>query len=250
MIENDMTLWYLANAGFLIQVGNQKILVDAVHTRPSIPFSPVPSRLLHAILEGKGFFQGVSCAAFTHLHRDDCELTLLEHLNVPGIQFILPRDPDRPQLSDSLIQRVTLLDGPGGAVWSKRGVTITAIPTVHDRPDRIPPIVHYSYLLEYKEMRALFLGDADVGLSNFLPWISGKKISSVCINFVELNQDRGRRFLREVVRPERIFLCHIPLPQDDVNHFQRMVLRNVERYQQELPPLFPCFESMQSFHIF
>lgn len=249
MSEHKITLRYLANAGFLIKAGGQKVLIDALHTRVSVPFSPVPAPLLRSILACEGEFQGVTCAAFTHLHRDHCELGLLQLLNAPEAHIILPRDPDRQPAWTKLRQPVVWLEDEGGVVWSAGGVSLTAFHSIHDRPEKIPPVAHYSYLLEYEGHCVLMLGDADVGESDFALWLAGREIDAVCVNFVEINQARGRRFLREVVRPKMIFPCHIPLPQDDVNHFQKMVARNVDRYQGELPPMFPCFESMQEFFI-
>ena len=73
---------YIANEGFLIEVGSRKILIDAIFDEPSISFAHVPDEgTLSLIQTSKAPFDGIDLLLVTHAHYDHFSaVPMLEHL--------------------------------------------------------------------------------------------------------------------------------------------------------------------------
>lgn len=239
---NDLKIEYLANAGFLISGGGHKILLDAVFSRRFLPFSAMPPEILNDIQQGNGEFSDVDLMLTTHRHPDHCTPEEVLRLQSADMTLIIPPDA----FEEGGARPVQRLISPmsDGVVWEDEDLRITGIRTLHDRDgDIAEKRIHYSYLLEYgKENRCILaMGDAATEPHLFDRWLAGKRLSAVIINFVEMNQEKGRAFMREL-NPELALLCHMPLPEDDEFHIAKLARRSLDRYQQELPACVLCVE--------
>lgn len=236
-----VTVEHLANAAFLICGGRHTILVDAVFSRRFLPFSAMPPALLESILRAQGAFADVDLFLFTHCHPDHCDPDDVLRLQKSDTRLILPADAylDRPQRPR---QDTIPLDG-SGAVWEDDTLRVTAVETEHDRKDDVSRQMHFSYLLDFKEedVCILVMGDAATAPGLFEKWLCGRHLCAATVNFVEINQIKGRAFLREI-SPEFALLCHLPLPEDDTYHMGRLTHKNIDKYRDELPPCVICYE--------
>lgn len=242
-----VSMQYLANAGFRVWEGEREVLVDAIHTQRVYPFSAVPEATLQEILsdqaEGKQRW-----GLFTHLHKDHCDPKVLTKLCDLKIRLVLPVEGN-VRLPEEVRQPRILLRDPIETVTADSKLVISACRTIHDGKNFADNVPHVSYLVDINGCKILFMGDARTSYEPFHSWLEKEPIDAVCVNFVELNQEKGRYFLREVIRPRKIFLCHIPLPEDDVFHYQKLVQKNICRYQSELPPLISCLKASETFQI-
>lgn len=239
---NNVSIEYLANAGFLIRGGHHKILLDAIYSQRFLPFSAMRPEVLQAILRGEGDFADVDLVLVTHRHPDHCSPQDVLNLENPDVTLIVP--PDAYPEGTAQPKQTLISPRGDGVLWEDETLRITGVHTEHDRDgDIAEKRIHYSYLLEFKQEDAciLVMGDAATKPRLFETWLEGKRPSAVIINFVEINQDKGREFLREV-DPDLAILCHLPLPEDDQFHMAKLARRSLDKYQAELPPCILCSE--------
>lgn len=68
----EVKVTYIANAGFLIQVNEKKVLVDALFEEIKNEHYDCPSKeLTKSMITGKGVFKDIDVLAFTHEHFDN-----------------------------------------------------------------------------------------------------------------------------------------------------------------------------------
>lgn len=250
-MSEQICIKYLANTGFLITGAGHNILVDSVFSKRFAPFSAMPKQLLCQILHHSGEFCDVDIMIATHCHPDHCEPHDLLGLKDKRLRLILPADvySCTGNLGADLAQPTMLLNDSGVA-FEDETLRITAISTVHDRNDLVYGCMHFSYLLEFLTpgINLLIMGDAATGPKLLEPWIKDKHINAMTINFVEINQPKGRDFIREL-NASLTLLCHLPLPADDEHHIAKLAARSLERRQDELPPCTLCVEPVTDFYI-
>ncbi|MBO5522010.1 MAG: MBL fold metallo-hydrolase [Eubacterium sp.] len=236
---SEIKITYLANAGFLITGGGHGVLVDAVFTRAFDPFSAMPPHILEEIGNREGIFRDADLLLVTHRHVDHCDPRHLPQAGGGKMTFLLPGEIcDLMPETDQPVIRIER----DGVIYRDDGLVITAIQTPHDRAAYYAPVMHVSYLLEYggaTGRRILVMGDAETQPGMFAPWLQGGHVDAVLVNFVEINQKKGRAFLREL-NPGTAVLCHLPLPEDDRYHMIRLTGRSLSEYGGELPPCLLC----------
>ena len=84
---------YVANEGFLIQVGGKKILIDAIFNDTTINFAHVPdTKTLERLENTEAPFDDVDLILVTHKHRDHFEAgPVLRHLaSNPDVVLLAP----------------------------------------------------------------------------------------------------------------------------------------------------------------
>lgn len=237
---NDLNIEYLANAGFLICGGGHNLLLDSIYSQRFLPFSAMRPEVLQDILDGAGEFEGVDLVLVTHCHPDHCTPKDLLRLRPADPVLILP--PDVFEAGEEQPKQTCRCPSGDGVIWEDEALRITAIRTVHDRDgDIAEKRIHYSYLLEYKKLDRciLAMGDAATEPHLFDAWLAGKRLTAVIINFVEMNQEKGRAFLREL-NPEKVLLCHMPLPEDDEFHIAKLARRSLDKHRDVLPACILC----------
>jgi L-ascorbate metabolism protein UlaG (beta-lactamase superfamily) len=71
-LKQEVKVTYIANAGFLIQVNDKKVLIDALFENIKSEHYDSPSKeLTKSIIAGEGIFKGISLVAATHGHVDN-----------------------------------------------------------------------------------------------------------------------------------------------------------------------------------
>ncbi len=233
-----ITLTYLANAGYYLSYSGGGIAVDSVFTDGDLFFSTPGETILQDLLSRTGRFEALNLYLFTHCHKDHCDLRLVGAMLKNAVPVMLPDDPLVSKIvSEADRENPSLMrldEAP--FQWEREGVRLTGFRTPHDRA---PEGIHECYLLEFLEehCNVLILGDTETGEAYFPTWLKDKRIDAVSVNFTELNQEKGRTFLREVVGAETIVLCHMPFAEDDHRHTRKYTIRQMERFQEMFPGL-------------
>jgi L-ascorbate metabolism protein UlaG (beta-lactamase superfamily) len=71
-LKREVKVTYIANAGFLIQVNDKKVLIDALFENIKSEHYDSPSKeLTRSIIAGEGIFSGIDLVAVTHGHVDN-----------------------------------------------------------------------------------------------------------------------------------------------------------------------------------
>lgn len=68
--DEMLSITYLANEGFLLQVGESAVLVDALFGDGLSGYHAVPAAIRSELEAGEGRFRGVDCVLVTHAHAD------------------------------------------------------------------------------------------------------------------------------------------------------------------------------------
>ena len=89
--NKEVKVTYVANAGFLVQIDNKKILVDGLFKNERSEYYDSPSDdMITNMVGGRGVFQGISLLATSHEHIDnfDAKLTTTFLENNPTAKLI------------------------------------------------------------------------------------------------------------------------------------------------------------------
>ncbi len=256
MKKNDIIITYLSNAGFMLADGNTKILIDGVHTEQALNFSPVPEKIMTKIINGEENFSNIDFFIFTHVHKDHCDLKKLCEVPNPEIKIILPEldENNKIYMKDELDLRpnpISYLNSRYGEVTviEAGNIKIKAARTYHDGIKYHSTVNHFSYLIKVADQQILFMGDAESDNATITDWLENETIDAVCINFTEISQKKGRTFISDVVNPQLVISCHIPLQQHDKFHYRERAVENVSKYSGSLPKVYVCLETMETIKI-
>ncbi len=243
---------YLANTAFLIKNAKHSMLIDSFYQIYDLPYSDIPEDVYKEILEKKGDFSDIDIVLVTHYHQDHCTKARLSEYENRNAVLILPQDTSGGSEDDVFEKHIAVPEN-GGRLMEDESIAITAIPTRHDGDDKIGDTVHFSYFAEFitEGINILFLGDADTDdetMDAVSGAVNGKKIDCLVLNFVKINQEKGRRFIK-AIDAKMTLLCHLPLPEDDRYHMAKLAKRNLARLGPEFDTCVMCDESGMSFEI-
>jgi len=90
--SQDIQVNYIANDGFLIQVNNKRVLVDALFGNKDFSFAERPDeKLLNEIINGKADFAQIDLACASHSH--------IDHFYAPFVSEFLNNHPETKWIS-------------------------------------------------------------------------------------------------------------------------------------------------------
>ena len=227
----SLHIFHSVNAGLYLWDGKNGLLIDGIHDGREDGFSPVPAALVKDLLTHTGLFAHLTGAVFTHWHLDHFHpqgLSALQQLPEPPIIYgpgwSTPNTPVRP------IRR--------GLNRARIGnIYILAQDTLHDGK----PFYHHPHqsLLVRMGGKSLFVaGDA---------LLKGVPASDLCVfheqpvwagffNLYQVASPDGQAFIRALA-PDRIFLYHLPFPEDDRYNYGDMARQVIKRLPADFPPI-------------
>jgi len=147
---------YIYNEGFLITVGDKRILIDTI-------YDGYPGGVLKPVLESQPPFDGVDLMLATHEHGDHFEPELvLQYLqNNPDTLFAsTPNAVNAILILDSSVRpRLTAIDIKAGESKSLTlaGINLEAIHLDHG----MPGILNLGFIITFDEVTLLHIGDMD-----------------------------------------------------------------------------------------
>ncbi|NCB63839.1 MAG: MBL fold metallo-hydrolase [Clostridia bacterium] len=210
---------FLSNAGVILDLGGSTLMVDGLYSAEGLPFSDVPEGLLDAL--------PADVLAFTHTHHD--------HLDQRKLAAYLENHPVKGLLLPPRVRA----DLHGAPAWVMRGTEGTAeFPGLVIRWYRTPHLdharpEHHSFVVKGGGITVLVAGDAMPSREHFVRMAAGERIDAMLATPIFLQDPEGRTLVKEVIRPQRLMLYHIPGPEDDVHGLSRMAERQVERWGDE-----------------
>lgn len=222
-------IFHSVNSGLYLTDGANGLLVDGIHDGPKQGFSPMPAFLERQLVEHTGLFARVNSVLFTHLHEDhyqkDGAAKLLRFLRPPKIYG--PGLPESSAAFQPLQSRIYWVHLPG--------IQAFALDTVHDGAQyRKDP--HQSYFIFMGGESFFFAGDAaltpeDASASAD---IHTRELTAGFFNLYQLASPQGQLFIRSL-KPERIFLIHLPFREDDRYHYRSLARQIKKNFPADLP---------------
>ena len=225
-------IFHSVNSGLYFWDGENGLLVDGIHNGVEEGCSDMPEFLAVQLQNGCGLFSHLTGVLFTHLHHD--------HYDARRVRSLVQQRPELPVYGPGLKCDPVRIRPAGQKAWVIRmgSASIFARDTVHDgaRFQRDP---HQSYLLRMGEEHFFIAGDADLGAEDATAFYeaSGGRVNGGFFNLYQLVSSRGQEFVRQL-RPERVFLEHLPFKKDDRFHYHRLA----RQASKGTPGDLPCVE--------
>ena len=218
---------YISNDGFLVAAGSQKVLFDTPYKNP-FGYIDTPEAVINKLEARDAPFDRLDLMLFSHAHRDHFEPTAaLEVLKKHPETRLVGNGVTIGELKEasggdlgSVAGRVKEFNPDWGTVVEEKvnGVRLKIFPVNHGLPDR--PYVTLAYLFDLGGFRILHLGDiAAASNVEFFPKYGLEK-DDIDIAFIDpffLQDESGKKLLRDHIRPKKIILMH--LRAEDVDRY-------------------------------
>lgn len=234
---------YIANEGFLIEVGSRKIMIDGIFDDRSISYAHVPDeKTLDLMRASKAPFDDVDLLLFTHSHRDHFSVgPVLDHLkgNASGVLIGPPQVVDElrivePEIEDSGISiRELDLDLFESADMEFEGIRVQATRLRHsaymetnektgEQFNRHERVENLAYLIEVEGLTILHVGDAV--LSQNLEFFDGDHFKKTKIDIVFLEyfdwSDETIAVLDNWMTPDHVVFMHLPPDSEKISQLE------------------------------
>ena len=217
----QIQIYYTINSGLFLYYRGCGLLVDGLHEGEKVGMSPFPQTLQNQLENRLGLFSRLNALLFTHLHADHYSAPLAGQLRarLPDALLIAPDDVACPRES---------------AQFTVGPFRIRSFPTVHDGKEYVNT-PHDAFLIEAGGERILLPGDASFGegtdyFTRFCP--EGADI--LFVNPYQMLSAKMRTLLRQW-QPDRVFLNHLPYPQDDTYQYRALAQRLLGKWPHDLP---------------
>lgn len=241
---SELRVRLVANAGVVVEMGGEKILVDALFTSREEGFSAPSPNTREAILAGGPPYDGVTALIVSHDHPDHFDATLgmafLRRHHVGSI--VLPGSvaeayPDFKKLAEERSKRLVLLGVPQGYERTVHlgEVALTALSVPHAAP-QFAGVEHYAFLLAAGGRSLLLLADSDYLPELFAGMLSARRPDTILANPLFLNKPKGRQVLLEA-EPQKLLVYHLPFEGEDTLGLRKAARHDSQKYAAILPPV-------------
>lgn len=209
---------YVGNAGFLIEHGDKKVLIDVLF-RAGVPGYPVHDAALRNRIEnGREPFDGVDLLLTTHLHNDHFDPNAVgKYLAAnKSTQLLAPT-----QTGDRLMRNFVAFDAIKDRVhvsypregdkkkFSFDGIDVTVMTMHHGRS---VPFQQTGFLVELDGFKVLHMGDTSITYAELARYdLKKEKVDVAIVPFWLLLESSGVAMIRDNVGARRVFPMHVPL---------------------------------------
>ena len=229
--HSEIKVTYIANTGFLITSGTQKILIDAIFHNPKITYCDIPSEeILFKMEEAQFPFDDVNLILVTHRHVDHFNtISVSKHLkNNKECKLICPHqavqkimdecayfDSIKHQIIDIAIElhstldttvndiRLRLLELPHAPFYVKNEET-------GEEYDRHKDVENLVYLIDIGSRKILHLGDATLFMNEECFKTLDVNIDLAFIGYYDIT-DKSIQILSTYLKPKHIIYMHLPV---------------------------------------
>ena len=246
--ETAAKVHYIANEGFLIEVGAKKVLIDALFDDQSITYCHVPDEMtLQKMENAEAPFDGVDLILVTHSHQD--------HFSPHSVMRRLRNDPTAvvigpPQMvaalraagttEKELEERIvevdlelydsTALDVAGIGVRAfrlKHSEYVVEDPQTGEKVDRHRNVENLIYLIEVGGARFLHVGDATLFQNPEL--FNDGVFEKVDLDIVFLEyfdwSEETKTILDRWMNPDHVVFMHLPAQADQIESISQRLER-------------------------
>lgn len=250
----DIKITLIANNGVMLECGESKVLLDALHDGKSVGFSSPPDDMLACMMDAQAPFDGVSCLMFTHNHPDHFDAGLVsKYLSANrDTAVLLPQacaeQGDMPSVLAGLGNAAIVPELAGGAQdYSLCGVGVRAYETRHipGMSDKYKDIRNYCLLINLHGRKFLFPGDANLDIDFYESVAAEHDIDILFTNPLYLNRPRGHRIIKAIGAVHNI-ITHIPFEEDDGYMLRTVARQELRKLDGELNNAHALMDRMQA----
>ena len=214
--EKPLEVTYIANAGFLIEYGSKRVLIDALHSWPN--FQSTPDEVFNDMRAAKPPFENIDLVLVTHphpdhFHPDMIELFLANHahskLIAPPVaaELLKISAPERFEMfAEDQIIRIDINIGDVLDV-SENGIDLKIFGLEHNGPSNM---LNFGFLIKIDDKTLLHEGDANINNEYFKS--PGHKSENIDIIFENdhLRKDPERqKIIGDHIKPKHRIGMHI-----------------------------------------
>lgn len=220
-------IFHTVNAGLYLWGAETGILVDGLHRGKEIGFSDTPTQVLEQLKLGQDMFDEshLHAVVFTHNHSD--------HYDQASVSVCADQLPSTVFFSPQHVQRGPVQDACDSIFFGH--AVLTMFPTLHDGVlfENDP---HCSFMISMGSERFFIAGDAILNedLGRIISQLYGGVVTGAFFNLYQLASKESQSFL-QYLRPERIFLYHLPFIEDDNYAYSHLAEKIVRRLPEEFP---------------
>ncbi len=228
-----LTVTYVANEGFLVECEGKKILIDALSGGFQATWCQVPpDSVVELMTAAQPPFDSVDLIAVTHAHVDHFNADIVAgHMkhNPLGVLVCTPHTAQKLESSEhysEIKSRIRIVPAPGDSAVAMElpAIDLLVLPTGHgpywekdeitgEVIDRHRNVQHLEFLFAIGGWRLFHCGDAS--LDDFDGYRSyDLERENIDVAFLHWwgawdDTSSSQKLVREVLRPERIFLMHL-----------------------------------------
>lgn len=244
----------LANEGILLEYKNTKLLIDGIHENTTEMFSGLSKRVLADLLAGNSpLFQNIDYVLFTHCHLDHfiawCTESFLQTRRIKGLLLPDRQTAELVSLRQTAMRRTEwtwFLDLPLGVrktIPLTEEISLTVFCSNH-AGIQFADIENYCYLFDFAGQKVFIIGDGTYDAAYFARMLEGEKIEAAFVNPLFIKLPEGRAVITQALKPARVIVYHIPFVDRD-RGFRKFVKRDIEKYQDSLPPIDILWDELQ-----
>ena len=218
---SELEITYLANAGFLLDDGERKVLIDALFGDGIDGYPTVPWETRERLEAAEAPFDGVDLVLVTHHHGD--------HFDAEAVARFLDASPrtqliSTPQVRERLLEVRPELERRGAGVLAvlpeEHKVSHVAsldllVFNLHHGRDRQPPVQNVGFLITMGGQRILHIGDTEVTRKDIAAAGHDFASQGLTIGLLTtwfLSYDHWADVVRSDFRPSHIIGMHMSTP--------------------------------------
>jgi len=227
--DQELEVTYVANEGFLVQLGDQRVLVDSLFSDGVIGYETVPAATREALENGTSRQGGVQVALASHFHGDHFDGTSVGRFLKANPHAVFVSTPQaaesfrnaNPDSADLGRRFHAVLPDPG-TVESLEfdGVRIEVLNLHHGRRD--PPVQNLGFIVTLGGKRFIHFGDTEAKMEDFEPYLELLTEPDLAVlPFWFLSSEWRADLVRRLIRPQSIAVGHLPRQDAPPGHFAR-----------------------------
>lgn len=209
---------YIANEGFLVASGEQKVLIDALQRGGIDRYASPPPTTLDELEGARGSFAGVNLILVSHPHRDHFHpASVARHLeNNPAAQLISSLqvvEAVRHELASTgaVAARMngTYPEGSGRSIHTVAETRLEVFRLRHENR-RNYGVQNLGLIFVVGGKKILHIGDAEMTAQNFAPHrLPEEDLDLAFLPYWYLTSEKGREIVRTYIRPKQVVAMHI-----------------------------------------
>ncbi len=228
---DTVSVTYVGNAGFLVTVGDKKILIDAIF-KGYKGYYELPDSIQEKIRLGQPPFDGVDLLLVTHNHGDHYDAGLVRDYLTNNPKALLVSTPQVSATLKDFSDRVITFSPSKGKPDRKdlRGINIEALYLPHGatKADQTE-LLNYGYIVTVNGVKLFHTGDIDIQQFSFDEFrayqLPEKKVDISFIQHFYLTTDPAEsKFVREGIGSRFIIPSHYHFTTPSLD--TALVLRN------------------------